>query len=302
MALTAQGTAVRRAADDGVSPGGLLRNALRVALTGLAALALLLPTLAPAADFVVGRETPVRISVTPSGNQPCNIEIQLPDGSRIERELAPPHFETMVGYTPRTDGAQTITWEGRFRFYGSLSVSGCSGHYFQDIKVQPDAALVRARWDNYLAGMPVRQRECVEYGTGRVLVAGAPAPRQRAGSPDEAFVKTVVSSCERFVSMPRRIDVPCPVSRGDARETRCEDSYVVGSGRKARVLDPDAALGRRGSSGLAPSAGRRAAHPGPLRVGARCRSGPKEPAPVRGRLRQSCHCAQWHPSSAAIPV
>lgn len=202
----------------------------------------LAPALVQAADYVVGRETPVRISVTPSGNQPCNIEIQLPDGSRIERELAPPHFETTVGYTPRTDGPQTILWEGRFRFYGSLSVSGCSGRYFHDIKVQPDTNLARERWDNYLAGMPLRQRECVEYGTGRVLVAGAPAPRRRASSPDEALVKTVVASCERFVSMPRRVDVPCPVSRGDARETRCEDQYVIGSGRKARVLDPDAAL------------------------------------------------------------
>lgn len=208
----------------------------------LTLVALLLPSLAPAADFVVGRETPVRISVAAEGRQPCNVEIQLPDGSRIERELSPPHFETVVGYTPRTDGAQTILWEGRFRFYGSLSVSGCGGRYFQDIKVQPNNALVRERWDNYLAGMPLRQRECVEYGTGRVLVAGAPAPRARASSPDDAMVKTVVASCERFVSMPRRVDVPCPVSRGDARETRCEDQYVMGSGRKARVLDPDAAL------------------------------------------------------------
>ncbi len=202
----------------------------------------LLPSLAPAADFVVGRQTPVRISVAADGNQACNVEIQLPDGSRIERELSPPHFETTVGYTPRTDGPQTIVWEGRFRFYGSLSVSGCSGRYFHDIKVQPNNALVRERWDNYLAGMPQRQRECVEYGTGRVLAAGAPAPRARASSPDDTIVKTVVASCERFVSLPRRVDVPCPVSRGDARETRCEDQYVLGSGRKARVLDPDAAL------------------------------------------------------------
>lgn len=202
----------------------------------------LLPGFAPAAEFVVGRETPLRISVAHEGDQPCNIEIQLPDGSRIERELAPPRFETVVGYTPRTDGAQTITWEGRFRFYGSLSVSGCGGRYFHDIKVQPSPALVRERWENYFAGMPMRQRECVEYGTGRVMVAGAPASRRRASSPDEPVVKTVLASCERFVSMPRRLDVPCPVSRGDARETRCEDQYVVGSGRKARVLDPDAAL------------------------------------------------------------
>lgn len=207
-----------------------------------AALALLLPTLTLAADFVVGRETPLRIQVTPSGDQPCNIEIQLPDGSRIERELAPPHFETVVGYTPRTDGAQTIRWEGRFRFYGSLSVSGCSGRYFRDIKVQADASLMRERWDTYLAGMPPRQRECVEYGTGRMMIAGAPAPRRRASSPEDAAVKTVYAACERFANLPRRVDVPCPVSRGDVRETRCEDQYVIGSGRKARVLDPDAAL------------------------------------------------------------
>lgn len=180
-------------------------NVRRGAAGLLGTLALLLSTVVPAADFVVGRETPLRINVTPSGDQPCNIEIQLPDGSRIERELAPPYFETVVGYTPRSDGPQTIVWEGRFRFYGSLSVSGCSGRYFRDIKVQPDASLVRERWDNYLAGMPVRQRECVEYGTGRVPVAGAPAPRRRASSPDEAVVKTIVAACERFVSMPRRI-------------------------------------------------------------------------------------------------
>ena len=101
---------------------------------------------------------------------------------------------------------------------------------------------MRERWDNYLAGMPPRQRECIEYGTGRMMLAGAPAPRGRAQSPDEPLVRTVSASCERFASLPRRVDVPCPVSKGDPRQTRCDDFYVSGSGRKARVLDPDAAL------------------------------------------------------------
>ena len=184
----------------------------------------------------------MRIAVAQSGEQPCNVEVLLPDGSRIERELQPPHFSTVVGYTPRRDGLQTIHWEGRFRFYGSLSVSGCSGRYFHDINVQPNGAQVRERWDNYLAGMPSRQRECVEYGTGRMLAAGGPAPRVRPASPDESATRNVAAACERFVSLPRRLDVPCPVSKGDPRQTRCTDQYVVGSGRKARVLDDDAAM------------------------------------------------------------
>lgn len=198
---------------------------------------------AVAADsFVVGRETPLRISVNPTGDQPCNIEIALPDGSRLERELGPPHFQTVVGYTPRSDGPQTIVWEGRFRFYGSLSVSGCSGRYFRDITVQANGAQLRERWDTYLAAMPVRQRECVEYGTGQVLVAGGTALRRRAQSPEEPQVRSVVAACERFANLPRRVDVPCPISKGDPRQTRCNDVYMSGSGRTARQLDEDAAL------------------------------------------------------------
>lgn len=207
------------------------------------ALALLLaPLAAPAQDFVVGRESPLRINVAPAGNEPCNVEIVLPDGSRIERELQPPHFETTLGYTPRSDGAQTVTWEGRFRFKGSLSVSGCSGRYFRDIQVRPSSELARERWDNFFASMTPRQRECVEFGTGRAPVAGGPSSRVRASSPDEPSVRTVAAACERFVNLPLRTDVPCAVSRTDGRQTRCADHYLVGSGRKARLLDPDEAM------------------------------------------------------------
>lgn len=214
------------------------------ALPGLFAAAALiasLPALA-APEFVVGRETPVRISVAPAGNEPCNVEITLPEGSRIERELMPPLFETMLGYTPRSDGLQTIFWEGRFRFKGSLSVSGCSGRYFRDITVRPNTAQVRERWDAFLADMTPRQRECVEYGTGRISAPGGPSARARPQSPEDASARKVAAACERFVNLPLRTDVPCPVSRTDGRQTRCEDQYVIGSGRKARVLEAEAAM------------------------------------------------------------
>jgi hypothetical protein len=55
-----------------------------------------------ARNSFVGRETPLRISVTPAGDEPCNVEILLPEGSRLERGAPPPpRFEAMVGYTPR---------------------------------------------------------------------------------------------------------------------------------------------------------------------------------------------------------
>ncbi|MBU3694458.1 MAG: hypothetical protein FGM40_06465 [Rhodocyclaceae bacterium] len=203
---------------------------------------LLTPLAAPAQDFVVGRESSLRISVAPSSSEPCNVEILLPEGTRLERELLPPHFETTIGYTPRSDGPQTIVWEGRFRFKGSLSVSGCNGRYFRDVVVRPGSELTRERWDNFLAGMTPRQRECVEFGTGRAALAGTPAPRLRAASPDDPSVRTVAAACERFVNLPLRTDVPCAVSRSDKRQTRCEDQYLVGSGRKARVLDAEAAM------------------------------------------------------------
>lgn len=219
-----------------LGPGGSQAGAL------LGILLMLAPALARADDFIVGRETPVLISVAPSGDEPCNVEILLPEGSRLERELRPPRFEAMVGFTPRYDGPQTIVWEGRFRFNGSLSVSGCSGRYFRDILVRPSAELVRERWSSFLASMVPQQRECVEFGTGLVPAPGTPTPRVRANSPNEPAVRTVANACERFANLPVRNDVACSVSKTDDRQTRCADQYVIGNGRKARVLDREAAM------------------------------------------------------------
>jgi len=221
---------------------GSRAGTLAACLTGTGVVLSLIALVARAEEFMVGRETPVRISVAPSGDAPCNVEILLPEGSRLERELRPPRFEAMVGYTPRQDGPQTIVWEGRFRFNGSLSVSGCSGRYFHDILVRPSPELVRERWSSFLASMVPQQRECVEFGTGLVPAPGLPTPRVRASNPNEPAVRTVASACERFVNLPVRNDVPCPVSKTDDRQTRCTDQYVVGSGRKARVLDRETAM------------------------------------------------------------
>ena len=191
---------------------------------------------------MVGRESPLRIRVAHAGNEPCNIEILLPDGSRIERELMPPRFETVVDYTPRSDGPQTLHWEGRFRFKGSLSVSGCEGRYSRDIEVKPDPQLARQRWDRFLAGLSPRERECIEFGTGLVPAFGGPPPGRQAAHPDDPIARSVTTACERFTRLPVREDVPCPVSATDGRQTRCADHFMLGSGRKARVLSPDEAM------------------------------------------------------------
>lgn len=213
------------------------RGRQRYAVSAALLTALAVPLLAHANEFVVGRETPLRIAVDPVGRDPCNIEVLLPDGSRIERELMPPDFETVVGYTPRNEGPQTVYWEGRFRFKGSLSVSGCEGRHSRRIEVQPSAEQIRQRWDGFFAGMPTRQRECIEYGTGRVIVAGVTPPSSRLENPYDPAVQRITNSCQRFANMQLRAEVLCPVGKG-GQMTRCADHYALGN----KVLDADAAL------------------------------------------------------------
>ena len=210
---------------------------LALALSGLA------PAVSSAAGpLMVGRETALNISVPPEGLQNCNIEILLPTGERIERELAPPDFETVVPFTPRSEGPQTVYWEGKFRFKGSLSVSGCNGRYSRRLEVKPAPEQIGKVWETFYAPLSPKHRECIETGLARRNLRGAAADPTTLPTPDSPQAKPVLAACERFVALKPRVDVECPVSARDPRKTRCNDVYVLVVGRSTRVIDESTAV------------------------------------------------------------
>lgn len=56
----------------------------------------------------------------------CNLEITLPDGQKIEREVTAPNYETQVDFIPKVAGKNIIAWEGKLKFRGLNTTLGCS--------------------------------------------------------------------------------------------------------------------------------------------------------------------------------
>lgn len=71
-------------------------------------------------------------SLTIKGIQPfsansCNLEITLPDGEKVEKEVNAPDFETKVDFVPKSVGRNLIEWEGKLKLRGFTPILGCTG-------------------------------------------------------------------------------------------------------------------------------------------------------------------------------
>ncbi|WP_158558880.1 tetratricopeptide repeat protein [Rhodoferax lacus] len=92
------------------------------------AISLLYCTASFSMDVQVGEPASVVVKVdAPKNIQKCNADITLPDGEVIEKDFSSPAFQESVSFTPKREGVQEIKWEGKFKFRGLASVTGCSG-------------------------------------------------------------------------------------------------------------------------------------------------------------------------------
>lgn len=77
---------------------------------------------------VIGVPYTVTIKIPPPENMnSCNIEITLPNGEKVQKELGSPKFEDKLEFVPKLVGQNLLHWEGKIKFRGLKTALGCPG-------------------------------------------------------------------------------------------------------------------------------------------------------------------------------
>lgn len=98
-------------------------------------------------EYFLGEASKIQIPIASTSNgQPCNITLNLPDGSSIENlTVSPPNFIASVPYTPKRFGERVIRWEGKIQWRGFKTVQACSGKDYFRFVVRESPATIAER-------------------------------------------------------------------------------------------------------------------------------------------------------------
>lgn len=86
---------------------------------------------------IIGKTTQIQLKLNNQKADKCNIDVLLPGGSSLQRDLTKPDYETTIEITPTTEGIANIKWEGKTKVRGFSSVTGCEGQGQITVKVIP---------------------------------------------------------------------------------------------------------------------------------------------------------------------
>ncbi len=85
----------------------------------------------------IGKATQIQLKLSNQKADKCNIDVLLPGGGSLQRDLSKPDYETTIEFTPTTEGIANIKWEGKTKIRGFSSVTGCEGQGQITVKVIP---------------------------------------------------------------------------------------------------------------------------------------------------------------------
>ena len=73
---------------------------------------------------VLGEATLVELEIPTTSKDRCNIEIQIPDSTKIETEIQPPETKVRLELSAKSLRDLQVAWQGKVKFRGLKTVAG----------------------------------------------------------------------------------------------------------------------------------------------------------------------------------
>jgi len=140
--------------------------------------------------------------------------------------MSAPDFETLIDFTPPSEGVYSIEWKGKLKRRGLNSVSGCDAAGKVIVSAKPGASEIAAKWNDYFAKAKPEASECVKIGldTNQIIYESTD-PSAKLVSPTDPIVKPVFEKCDSFLraKQPQQ-NFACTITGGI--KTFCDNQYA----------------------------------------------------------------------------
>jgi hypothetical protein len=180
---------------------------------------------------VLGETTALEFSIPTTSKDRCNVELRIPDGPSIEREIRPPEVKVQFEIAAKSLRDVPVAWQGKTKFRGLNTVSGCEGSGVLTVKVRENSEQIKDRWAQLFKRINAEQSRCVVEGAkAESLLIESTDPAADLVGPNDPRAKTIFDKCDSFFAVNRpwqgrsQSSYPCTLSSGSA--TICEGLYA----------------------------------------------------------------------------